>query len=63
MLDYIKNREPVYTVGFVQACLGFALAFGAPLSGEQVGAIMALTAAGLAWLLRKAVSPSVRSAK
>ena len=56
MLDRIQN-EPVLVTAFVQAVLGLLLAFGLDLSNEQVGSIMALTAAGLAFIARSKVSP------
>lgn len=55
-LDRLRN-EPVLVQGFVQAVLGLLLAFGLGLSNEQVGAIMALTAAGLAFVVRRKTSP------
>ena len=56
MLDRIQN-EPVLVTAFVQAVLGLLLAFGLDLSNEQVGSIMALTAAGLAFIARSKVTP------
>jgi len=51
------RREPVLITGFLQAVLGLLLAFGIDLSTEQIGAIMALTAAGLAFVARRKVTP------
>lgn len=56
MLDRIKS-EPAVIAGLVQATLGLLLAFGVDLSQEQVGAIMAVTAAGLAFVVRANVTP------
>jgi len=56
LLDRIQN-EPVLVTAFVQAVLGLLLAFGLDLSNEQVGSIMALTAAGLAFIARSKVTP------
>ena len=57
MLDNIKN-EPAIISGLVQAVLGLFLAFGIHLSNEQVGAIMAVTAAVLALFVRSVVVPT-----
>lgn len=56
MLDRIKS-EPAVIAGLVQATLGLLLAFGIDLSQEQVGAIMAVTAAILALVVRANVTP------
>lgn len=56
MLERIKN-EPAVVAGVVQALLGLLLAFGVNLSTEQVGAVMAVTAALLALLVRSQVTP------
>lgn len=52
------QSEPVLVTGAVQALLGLLLAFGVDLSQEQVGAIMACTAALLALLVRGRVTPT-----
>lgn len=57
ILEKIKT-EPALVAGFVQALLALAVVFGVPLSGEQVGAILALTAAALAFVVRAKVSPT-----
>lgn len=59
MLDRIKS-EPALVSGFVQALLGLVIAFGLNLSPEQVGAILAVTAAGLALFVRSQVTPVPR---
>lgn len=51
------TREPVLSLGFVQSALALALAFGANLSTEQVGAVLACTAALLSVLARTKVTP------
>jgi hypothetical protein len=53
----ILNREPVVIAGLIQAALALAVSFGLKLSPEQIGAIMAFTAAALALLLRSRVTP------
>jgi hypothetical protein len=57
MIDRIRN-EPALVAGLVQAVLGLLLAFGLELSIEQVGAIMAVTAAVLAFVVRSVVTPT-----
>lgn len=57
MLDRIR-KEPVLVSGFVQAVLGLLLAFGVQLSLAQTGAILAVTAAGLAFVARSQVTPT-----
>jgi hypothetical protein len=57
MLERIRN-EPALVAGAVQAVLGLALAFGVDLSNEQVGAILAGTAAALAFIVRAKVTPT-----
>lgn len=56
MLDKIK-AEPAMVAGLVQAVLALAIAFGLPLSDVQVGAILAATAAVLAFVVRSRVTP------
>ena len=53
----LKN-EPALIVGFVQAMLAVAVSFGLDLSVEQVGAIVAASAAVTSILLRQQVSPT-----
>jgi hypothetical protein len=57
MFNRIKN-EPAVVAGVVQALLGLLLAFGVDLSTEQVGAVMAVTAALLALVVRSQVTPT-----
>lgn len=52
------TREPALIAGLIQAVLGLLLAFGVNLSQEQVGAIMAVTAAVLALVVRSRVTPT-----
>lgn len=49
--------EPVAAQGLVQAALVMAEAFGLHLTPEQMASINVLVAAGLAFLLRKSVTP------
>jgi len=56
MLNRIKS-EPALVAGFVQAALALVVAFGLDLSTEQIGAVMAVTAAALALFVRGKVSP------
>lgn len=57
ILDTIKG-EPVLVAGVVQAVVALAVAFGVPLSDVQVGAILALSAAVLAIVVRQRVTPT-----
>lgn len=57
ILESIKG-EPALVAGFLQALLGLLLAFGVPLTDEQVGAILALSAAVLAFAVRSRVTPT-----
>lgn len=50
------NREPALILGAVQACLALAVAFGLHLTSEQVGAVMAATAAIVALVTRRTVT-------
>lgn len=54
----IWNREPALFYGLVNTVLALGLAFGADLSTEQIGAILAVTSAVLALITRSKVSPS-----
>ena len=59
VVEKIK-AEPALVAGFLQALLGLLLAFGVPLTDEQVGAILALSAAVLAFAVRARVTPTNR---
>lgn len=52
------NREPVMFMAVVQAGIALLTAFGLHLTAEQVGAIMAFTAALLGLIVRAQVSPN-----
>ena len=55
------DREPALILGAVQALIALAVSFGADLSTEQVGAIVAATAAVLSVITRqRVVSPATR---
>jgi hypothetical protein len=56
MLARIKN-EPAMLLGLIQAALAVAVSFGFSLSPEQVGGLVALSAAGSALFVRHQVSP------
>jgi hypothetical protein len=51
------SREPVLTLSVIQAAIGLGTAFGLDLSAEQIGAVMALSAAALGWVARERVTP------
>lgn len=56
MLEKIKS-EPVLVVALVQALLGLSVAFGLDLTDVQIGAVLAVTSAGLGFIARSRVSP------
>ena len=56
MLDRIKD-EPALVAGAVQAIIALAVAFGLDLSGDQIAAILGVTAAILAFVVRRKVVP------
>ncbi len=49
--------EPVATLAIVQMALAMFVAFGLDWTGEQVGTVVALTAALLGWVARQQVTP------
>lgn len=51
------NREPVMFMAVIQAIIALVLSFGVHLTTEQVGAILAVSAAILAFITRTQVSP------
>lgn len=55
MMDLIRT-EPVMFQAVIQAFLALLLSFGVGLSTEQIGSIMAFTAALLAFVTRKMVT-------
>jgi hypothetical protein len=59
----IWRREPAVIVGVVQAIIALAVSFGFNLSVEQVGAILAVTAAVLALVTRSQVRPANSSSE
>lgn len=60
MLERIKD-EPALVAAVVQAVLALVVAFGLPLTDEQVGAILALSAAVLGLFVRSKVVPQHRT--
>jgi hypothetical protein len=54
--DYVK-QEPVAAQGVVQAVLALGTSFGFGLTGEQVGGLLAVTAAILTLVTRQTVTP------
>ena len=55
----LLKTEPVALQGMLQTTLALLVTFGLKLSAEQVGALLALTAAVLAVVTRTQVSPVV----
>lgn len=68
MLDFLKelwggltdrlSAEPVLVLAVVQSVLALAVAFGLGLTGEQVGSILAVSAAVLGLIARQKVTPT-----
>lgn len=56
MLNRIRT-EPALVSGLVQTVLALVVAFGLDLSNEQTAAILAVTAAVLALVVRSKVTP------
>ena len=52
------NREPAAILAALQAIIAVAVSFGLDLSAEQVGGILAATAAVLGLITRSKVSPT-----
>lgn len=52
------DREPVMFMAVVQSGLALLIAFGLNLTGDQVGAIMAFSAAILGLVVRQNVTPT-----
>lgn len=55
----VFGREPAMILAAVQAVIALVTAFGLDLSGEQIGAIMAVSAAVLGVVTRQSVTPNV----
>lgn len=53
------EKAAPFVAGLVKAILALALAFGAAISPEAQGSIMAFVAAGVAWYLRTQVTAQV----
>jgi len=60
-MNVLKN-EPALISGLVSAVIALAISFGAGLSDEQVGSIMAVVAIVLAILVRMFVTPTNKTA-
>jgi hypothetical protein len=54
------RTEPAVIAGLVQAILALAVSFGLSLTPEQIGSILAVTAAILALVVRQQVYPAVK---
>lgn len=51
------QTEPALVLGFVQAAIALGVSFGLSLSAEQIGALLAFSAAGLSLGVRRMVTP------
>jgi len=58
----IWKREPAMILAVVQAIIALAISFGFGLSPEQVGSILAVTAAVLGLVVRSQVTPTGKNA-
>ena len=56
-LANLWGREPAMILAVVQGALALVVAFGLQLSAEQIGAVLALSAAILGALTRSQVTP------
>lgn len=56
IVDRVRD-EPVLVTALVQSVLALVVAFGLDLSGEQIGGILAVSAALLAFVARSKVTP------
>ncbi|GAB3952585.1 hypothetical protein GCM10029976_091060 [Kribbella albertanoniae] len=56
----IWKREPALILGVVQAIIALAVSLGFGLSTEQVGAILAVSAAVMALVTRSQVTPTAK---
>lgn len=57
MMGNLWGREPAMVLAALQAVLALAIAFGLDLSAEQVGAVVAASAAILGLVTRTQVAP------
>lgn len=57
MINRIRE-EPAVVSGFVAALLALGVSFGLNLTPQQVGAIVAVVAAALAFVVRSKVTPT-----
>jgi hypothetical protein len=53
----LVRAQPVFAMGIIQAGLGLGLAFGLHVTVEQISAILTFSAALLAFLLQRVVTP------
>lgn len=49
--------EPALTLAAFQATIALAVGFGMPVTSEQIGLLVACTAALLGWITRSNVTP------
>jgi hypothetical protein len=55
------NREPAMFMATIQAAIALGISFGLDLTGDQVGAIMAFSAAVLGLVTRSQVFPAAKT--
>lgn len=56
-MSNLWNREPVMVMALIQSALALVISFGVGLTVEQVGSIMAFSAALVGFITRTQVSP------
>lgn len=56
-MRYLFKQEPVLILGTIQAAIALIVAFGLQLEPEQIGAIVAFSAAVLSLIARRQVTP------
>lgn len=59
-MSTLWNREPAAILAVIQTVLALVIAFGTDLSVEQVGAILAVSAAVLGLITRSVVTPTAK---
>ena len=51
------SREPVMFMTVIQTLIALGVSFGAPLTPQQIGAILAFSAALIGFIMRTQVTP------
>lgn len=56
-MSTLWGREPAVIIGLIQAAIALAASFGLDMTPEQIGALVAITAAVLSVVTRSQVTP------